>query len=120
MLLQGSAHKVFEDAARAIDEVEVFQTSSTDAAKAAGLNKEGLVVVKTFEGEEMTSVYPDKLTDKDAVRNFVKAEKVSCGPCSGSCPCRLCCSQRTLRCKSAVALYSRQSAHLPAVAGVIR
>jgi hypothetical protein len=70
---------VFEDAARAIDEVEVYQTTSADAAKAAGLAKEGLVIVKTFEGEEMSSVYPDAMSDKDAVRAFVKSEKVRWG-----------------------------------------
>lgn len=78
-LPQGNAHKVFEDAARAIDEVEVYQTTSAEAAKAAGLSKEGLVVVKTFEGEEMSSVFPDAMSDKDAVRTFVKSEKVRWG-----------------------------------------
>jgi hypothetical protein len=85
ILPQGDAHKVFEDAARAIDEVEVYQTTSAEAAKAVGLSKEGLVIVKTFEGEEMSSVYPDALTDKDAVRAFVKSEKVRWGlECQGA------------------------------------
>ena len=57
----------------------MYQTTSAEAAKAAGLSKEGLVIVKTFEGEEMSSVYPDALTDKDAVRTFVKSEKVRWG-----------------------------------------
>lgn len=72
---QGKDHTAFEDAARAVDDVEVFQTTSADAAKAAGLSKEGLVVVKTFEGEQLTSVFSGSM-DKDAVRSFVKAEKV--------------------------------------------
>lgn len=94
LLPQGAAHKAFEEAARTVDEVEVFQTTSADAAEAAGLSKEGLVVVKTFEGEDITSVFDGSLSDKDAIKTFVKNEKVGCdaGHCTSHSGCLCCCN----------------------------
>lgn len=72
---QGKDHKAFEDAARASDDVEFFQTTSAAAAKAAGLSEHGIVVAKMFEDSLETAAYSGAM-DKDDIRAFVKAEKV--------------------------------------------
>jgi len=76
MCAQSAEHQAFEAAARAMDDVEFFQTGSTDVAKAAGLSAQGIAFVGAFEGEPQKATYSGPLKEKDAIREFVKAEKV--------------------------------------------
>ena len=48
--VQSAGHKAFEDAGRASDKVDFFQTTDASLAKLAGLTKEGVVLARKFEG----------------------------------------------------------------------
>lgn len=73
--LGDEAHKAFEDAARASDKVEFFQTTDAAVAKAAGLAKEGLILARSFEGEVEFIPFSGTL-ERDAIKAFIKSNRV--------------------------------------------
>jgi protein disulfide-isomerase A1 len=74
--LESAEHAAFEAAARATDDVEFVQTTAADVAKAGGLSAQGVAVVSTFEGEQQKAQFSGHLKEREAIREFVKAEKV--------------------------------------------
>lgn len=73
---QSAEHQAFEAAARALDDVEFFQTTAADAGKVGGLSAPGIAVVRVFEDATEKAAFSGSATDKDAIRDFVKAERV--------------------------------------------
>lgn len=74
--IQGDDYKAFADAALAIDDTAVYQTSDAAVAKAAGLTKQGTVsVARTFEDLYETNVFDGKM-EHEAIRDWIKAERV--------------------------------------------
>jgi len=73
---KGDAFEAFLDAARKSEDAAYVQTKKSDAAAAVGIKKEGVALVKNFEGEERVVVPLKGDVSEESVSDLVKGEKL--------------------------------------------